>query len=354
MQRPTYAALISCVQLQVCRTSCQEARHASDHSFLRSCRSWIYDAGAMSWQKHITVIGGANMDIQGYPLEALRRHDSNPGAVRVTPGGVGRNVAENLARLGVSVDLITAVGADDPGKTILRGARDAGISCDASLTAEHGQTATYLAVLDERGDMDVAIIQSGIYALLDRTHVEKHKSTVESSAALVLDTNLEVELLHYLCTAFQHLPIFIDPVSSVKAEKLVSLFSCIHTLKPNEREAEALTGVSCDTDRGCLSAAAALRAHGVQNVVITRGERGYVIADRTGPSLIPAVHSQVVSATGAGDAFMAGLVYGFLGGHGLSRAAEYGRVLSSWALGAGATIASDISAQRLEKEVKNQ
>ncbi|TVQ26024.1 MAG: kinase [Spirochaetaceae bacterium] len=307
----------------------------------------------MGHQNHVVVIGGANIDIQGYPHGRLRRHDSNPGNVEITPGGVGRNIAENLARLGLPVRLITAVGNDDAGRLIIRGASQAGVDCSATRVVAEEPTATYLAVLDADGDMDVAIIQSRVHARLDSGYLEQHHSQIESADLIVLDTNLEEALLQYLCRTYGHLPIFIDPVSVVKARKLIPILSGIHTVKPNDLEAESLTGINCRDEDGCKAAAAALCEQGVKNVVISRGSDRLVCADETGVYGVPALRCPVVSTTGAGDAFMTGLVYGYLTGTQLVQAVKYSLVLSSWALGGGSTIAPGISAERLEKEVKH-
>ncbi len=306
----------------------------------------------MGHRKHVVVIGGANIDIQGYPHLQLRRHDSNPGNVEITPGGVGRNIAENLARLGIPVRLITAVGNDDAGRLILSGASQAGIDCSATRIIAEESTATYLAVLDADGDMDVAIIQSRVHSRLEPDYLEQHRSLIEAADLIILDTNLDEALLQYLCRTFGNLPIFIDPVSVAKAKKLIPILSGIHTVKPNDLEAESLTGIRCEDENGCKAAAAALREQGVRNVVISRGAGRLVCADETGVCVVPALHCPVVSTTGAGDAFMAGLIYGYLAGSQLLQAVKYSLVLSSWALGCGSTIAPGISAERLEKEVE--
>ena len=61
---------------------------------------------------YVTVVGGMNMDIGGRPYKKLVAKDSNPGAVRMSPGGVGRNIAHNMSLLGLDVRLLTAFGDD--------------------------------------------------------------------------------------------------------------------------------------------------------------------------------------------------------------------------------------------------
>lgn len=82
-------------------------------------------------EPQVIVIGGVNCDISGTPEEALRLGDSNPGSITLTAGGVGRNIAENLARLGRRVSLLTALGEDANGDFIRASCRVLGI--DLSL-----------------------------------------------------------------------------------------------------------------------------------------------------------------------------------------------------------------------------
>ena len=106
---------------------------------------------------YISVIGGANIDIAGRPYQKLIRADSNPGEVTLSAGGVGRNIAENLARLGAHVKLFTAVGRDMYGDKIIDEARRAGIDVSHIKQTDLAGTGFYLAVLDAAGDMDVAV-----------------------------------------------------------------------------------------------------------------------------------------------------------------------------------------------------
>jgi pseudouridine kinase len=86
-------------------------------------------------QLQVTVVGGANTDIVGHSKAALVAHDSNPGVVSVSSGGVARNIAENLARLRVRTSLVTAFGADTHGRELERACRALRIDTAASLVA---------------------------------------------------------------------------------------------------------------------------------------------------------------------------------------------------------------------------
>ena len=79
----------------------------------------------MRQKPFIAVVGGMNIDIQGKSFLPFKRGDSNPGSFRVLPGGVGRNIAENLVRLGVRVELFSVLGDDDSSSTLSESASKA-------------------------------------------------------------------------------------------------------------------------------------------------------------------------------------------------------------------------------------
>ena len=105
----------------------------------------------------IFVIGGVNMDIAGTPDAALRTGDSNPGRVTMTPGGVGRNIAENMCRLGRQVSLVTVLGSDPYADAVREHSRNVGIDLSRSFTDPMGRTSTYLCLNEQNGDLHAAV-----------------------------------------------------------------------------------------------------------------------------------------------------------------------------------------------------
>ena len=102
---------------------------------------------------YVTVVGGVNMDIGGRPYKALVGKDSNPGAVRMSPGGVGRNIAHNMSLMGLDVRLVTAFGDDVYAQKLAAVCGELGIDISQSPVIPGGHTSTYLFINDEAGDM---------------------------------------------------------------------------------------------------------------------------------------------------------------------------------------------------------
>ncbi len=225
------------------------------------------------------VIGGANMDILGRPASKLRVGDSNPGSVSCSPGGVGRNIAENLARLGSDTRLVTAVGKDAYGEMITAQCRQAGVDMGNSLQFEDAVTSTYLSVLDGDADMHVAINDMAILERLGPEVLKGLEDMLRRAELLVLDTNLSEAALSYLLSNFPQVPVFIDTVSCVKAMKIKPYLNAIHTLKPNLKEAEHLSGIEMRSKEDLSTIANWFHDQGVKRIFLSMGSEGVFVSD---------------------------------------------------------------------------
>jgi pseudouridine kinase len=261
----------------------------------------------------VAVIGGANIDIHGRSNQPLRSKDSNPGSVHTSAGGVARNVAENLARLGVDCRLVSAVGKDNHGQMLLRLSRQAGIDVQHVQEIASAPTSTYLSVLDDTGDMQLAIADMGIIDHLNAERLKPMQAMLQQSTMIIIDSNLCADALAWLTATFSSKPIFADTVSTSKAPRLKPFLSSIHTLKTSTIESEALTGLNAQTPAQLRELASYLHSQGVKRVFITRGEQGvFYSAGGAQGSQQPAKKRAVKNAGGAGDAFLAGLAFAWL------------------------------------------
>ena len=296
---------------------------------------------------YVTVVGGMNMDIGGRPFEALVDKDSNPGAVRMSPGGVGRNIAHNMSLLGLDVRLVTTFGDDVYAQKLAAVCGELGIDISQSPVIPGGHTSTYLFISDQTGDMQLAIADMDIYENLTPRVLQGRRQLLDGSQVVVLDTNLPAESIRWVadnCKA----PIFADPVSTAKAEKLRPVLGKLHTLKPNRLEAELLSGVAITDDDSLRRAADALLETGLHRVFISLGADGVFAADRSGQKLkLPALKGDIANTTGCGDSFMAALAWAYLQGSDLEKSARAGRAASTITMASADTISSAMSESAL-------
>ena len=311
----------------------------------------------------ITVFGAVNMDIGGTPDAPLVRGDSNPGTVRISPGGVGRNIAHNLRLLGNEVKLVSAFGDDAYGQHLAESCRALGIDTRESLFAEGERTSTYLYITREDGNPELAVNDMRIYRKMTPEFIAEKTDLLEGSGLIIVDANLPQQTVEAVCKGSKA-PVFAEPVSGVKALRFRNVLPFIHTLTPNLLEAEALTDRSIDPeDPASLSAAACvLLREGVQQVVITLGAKGCFFTDGHRARILPAFPARMVNGNGAGDALISGLAAGFCKGFSLEDSVLLGMAAASIALETPLTNSPDLSykeAQRRmmiekEKEIKEK
>lgn len=270
--------------------------------------------------RYTVVAGGANLDIAGCSKSELIFKDSNPGSIRFLPGGVGRNIAHNLRLLEEEVMLLTAIGEDLSGRRIIESCTEDGMDISEVLTVSDMPSSCYMYISGPDGDMQLAVNEMDICSRLDAAYFASKRERIEKASALVVDANLDREAIEYLLTTFR-IPIFADPVSTVKGVRFNGLLKYIHTLKPNRLEAELLSGIKIETETDIERAADILLEKGVKNVYISLGERGMFAANEEKHVLVPACHATVTNMTGAGDAALAALVKAYYMGLGCEETA---------------------------------
>lgn len=296
---------------------------------------------------YAVVVGGVNMDIGGRSAEPLVAADSNPGKVRMSLGGVGRNIAHNMALLGADVRLLTAFGDDLYAQKIAASCGELGIDISQALQVPGGATSTYLFLAGPDGDMALAVNDMDIYDHVTPAYLQSRKALLDNAQLVVADTNIPAESLAWLADHVTP-PLFADPVSTAKAEKLRPILGKIHTLKPNRMEAELLSGVKITDEASLEKAARTLLDTGLRRVFISLGSDGVYAADHNGQVRLPCRKAEMVNATGAGDAFMAALAWAYLEGTDLREAGALASAAAAIAIEGAETINPAMSAQAVK------
>lgn len=295
---------------------------------------------------YVTVAGGVNVDIGGCPAGPLIPRDSNPGAVQTSLGGVGRNIAHNMSLLGLDVRLVTAFGDDMNAQKLAASCGELGIDISQSPIIPGGRTSTYLFINDSGGDMALAVSDMEIYKHLTPQVLAQRLKLFNSSQVLIVDTNLPAESIQWLAENVTA-PIFADPVSTAKAEKLRPVLGKLHTLKPNRLEAELLSGISITDENSLRRAADTLLKTGLRRVFISLGSEGVYAAGQDGACHLPVLPAKAVNTTGCGDAFMAAIAWAYLQGTDLKETAKAGLAASAIAMESMETINPALSEKSL-------
>ena len=296
---------------------------------------------------YAVVVGGVNVDIGGRSHAKLVAADSNPGKVSISLGGVGRNIAHNMTLLGLDVKMLTAMGEDVYGNRIAESCKALGIDASHALRVADCATSTYLYIADEAGEMAMALSDMEVCDRITPSYLSANQQVLQNAQVIVADTNIPVETLVYLaenCTV----PIFCDPVSTIKAEKLHPILNKIHTLKPNRLEAELLSGVAIRTKADAEAAAKALLQKGVQRVFLSMGADGMYAATAEEQLWMENIPGDMVNTTGCGDSVMAALVWAWMNDLDLKETLKAGLAAGSITMESTETINPAMSATALK------
>jgi pseudouridine kinase len=296
-------------------------------------------------QPYVLVIGAAGIDSKGRARVPLTLGSSTPGAVRVSVGGTARNVAENLARLGVNPVLLSAIGAGGTGRRILNNAEQVGINTDYLIVLEEHHTSAYLAILNETGNLVMSVDDMEILSCLTPQVINRRRSLIKNAEMVVMDSNLSQATITSLFKAANRYKVRVcaDPASTTLAERLKPHLSDVYMITPNVPEAEVLSGRSIGDENEAITAARSLVNAGVKIVIITLAEAGVVYASASDSGRVPAVSTDIVDFTGASDALTAAVVFGLLNDIPLDESVRLGASAAALTLACSDTVCTELS-----------
>lgn len=302
----------------------------------------------------VIVLGAASADIKGRAGGTLPSRLSNPGDVRLAVGGTARNVAENLARLGLETILMTVVGDDVLGQAILDHTVAAGVNVAPTLIASDAHTGAYLTVTDDTGQVIASL--AGMDALDELTPdcIVAYEPLFYDADMVFVDANLPDATLSAvaLLAREQGIPLCADPTSAFLAPKLDPILADVDILVLNAAEAQVYDPRDVGGRDEAIGMARALLQRGVGTAVVTLGADGVAFATSDESGWIPAFPiDDVVDLTGAGAALTAGVVFGLLNDVPLDEAVRLGASAAALTLQSHETVRSDLSLDLLYEQL---
>lgn len=319
-------------------------------------------------ENYVVVIGGGNIDIGGTPLSSLIPADSNHGVISISYGGVGRNIAHNLCRLGMNVKLVTAVGGDALGADMLRNCRDIGMDTSYVIEIPDEKSSMYLYVNDEKGDMYISIDHMDICRYITPEYIESISDVINGASAVVVDGNISKDT-YIKILEISDVPVYDDPVSTDYTVKIKDNLKGLEMLKPNRLEAEYLTGMTIKTEADFKAAAKAILSMGVHRVFISMGSEGILASERNilqdgcykdEMYIVESIPTEVVCTTGAGDSAAAAIVWAYtsLSMHNINgesmlvAASKAANAAASITIGSTESISPGLSAEAVVSKIK--
>ena len=257
----------------------------------------------------VFCIGASFVDELFHATEELLPATTNNAVVTKTAGGVSRNIAHQLALLGVPVQLISVFGNDSDGDWLKKNSADAGVKLGASITKE-GLSGKYTGILNMDGSLFSAFITNAANHLITPEHLAKHAALLKTASYLMADANINVDTAEWLL-AFSNetgIPFIIEPVSIPPAKKFRDVnLKGLHLITPNEDELPVLC-----SEKSFLTQLQVeeLLQKGIQNIWLHNGQQGSALYNKEKSITLHAPSIEVVDCTGAGDGSLSGYLLG--------------------------------------------
>ncbi len=332
----------------------------------------------MNGKPCIAVVGGVNIDIQARCRSPFRPSDSNPGSLALAPGGVGRNIAENLVRLGSRVELISVLGDDEFSARLEDSCAAIGIGLGGCLRLADTPASQYLCILDSDGGLVGAVAAMDSIDRLGPERLEERASFLDSADLIMVDANIAEDSIAWIARRYPKGhggPLLgFDPVSAKKAARGAASLGAFSYAKPNRAEAAVLAGLggsegeasspvaSSPMASSPMALAGLLRARGLDEAFISLGDEG-LWAEGPGPTpgyperwraRVPRGRRELESrnASGAGDAACAAIAWGLLEGLGLGERCGLAVAAATLAAAAESPVNPEMSAALLLETAK--
>lgn len=303
----------------------------------------------------VICIGGANVDRKFYIKDALEWGTSNPIHSSQNAGGVARNVAENLGRLGLTATLLTTSGADADWSFIKKESLPY-VNTEYVFQLPEETTGSYTAVLDETGEMVVGFADMDVYDKLTPETIHERSAILSQAKCLVADLNCPKDTLDTLEDfANNHdIPLALITVSGPKMKRMPDNLSGITWLITNRDETESYFDEKITSDEDWQRAVQKYLDLGISNVVITSGAKGAMIgnAEEGIHHILSVKPAEIIDVTGAGDAFSSAVIYSWLEGDSLIEIGNAGVVNAVKTLESRFTVRQNLSAAQLQNDLE--
>ena len=294
----------------------------------------------------VFCIGAAFLDELFHITQDLMPGTTNDATVTRTAGGVGRNIAHQLALLGVPVQLISVFGNDSEGDWLKQICTEAGIKLDASITRE-GFSGKYTGILEPGGALFLGFLTNPANYLITPVHLEQNKELLKTASCLLADANISINAIEWLLSFSRQtgIPLVIEPVAVPRAKKLKQAnLNGLFLITPNEDE---LPAICSDETASAEQQIEELLKRGVQHIWLHKGKDGSAFLTKDKRILFPAISIGVLDSTGAGDASLSGFILGKYLGKDDLECLKLAHTLAAEILQVNGAIASHIDQQTL-------
>ncbi|HSD83190.1 MAG TPA: PfkB family carbohydrate kinase [Anaerolineae bacterium] len=315
----------------------------------------------------LLAIGSAALDIKARLTRPPLPSTDVPGQITLKPGGVARNIAENLARLGVPIVFAGIMGDDPQARLLIELSRATGIDVRPLARSAPAPddvyrlklppvlpTATLNVVLGPDGRQLAGAFSGDILDALQPGDLDPLQAIIDAAPAVICDGGLPADVLLHLREVLpEEVFLYGNPGSVALAPRLVPLLDRMDLITCNQLEAQALTQVKVDSPAKLISSALILVKQGVRRAVVTFGARGLAYADEERSLYQPVRPARLIDATGAGDALAAALIEALLRDEPIGLCLTRGLAAAALTCESEGTVAPSMSMPALEQRIRS-
>ncbi len=276
----------------------------------------------------IVVLGSSNTDLVVRAPRIPGRGETVLGREYVmVSGGKGANQAVAAARLGADVAFVGRIGRDAFGDRALDALRAERIDV-CGVVRDDAASGVALIVVDEHGENAITVAP-GANAALTPEDVNASRGLIEGAAVLLLQLETPLPAVRRAASIARAagVTVILNPAPARALGD--ELLAAVNVLTPNEAEARAVATLRPDDETPLGRCAELLRSRGAENVVVTLGPRGALLAAGGPEELIPGIYVRPVDTTGAGDAFNGALAVALAQGRPLPYAVRFAVLASA-------------------------
>lgn len=260
----------------------------------------------------ITVIGGIIGEIEGHPYGQLIHGDQNGGTICVSYSGNGRNIAENLARLGADTAFAAAAGDDFVGRGAKLELKELGVDTENLVLHSGENTAMHISLLNIIDLLEMAVGNFDVFKRVDSEAIDAWAEKLNKCKAVAADGTFEPETMKHLIETV-NVPLFFDPATAEDAKKVKEHIGKFHTILPDRLEASAIYGKDILSEEELKEAGQWFIDQGVKRVFITMSGGGVYYREGTAEGIVRPKELKVkANETGAGAAFTAAVLDAFV------------------------------------------
>ncbi|GGI41420.1 carbohydrate kinase [Mammaliicoccus stepanovicii] len=311
-------------------------------------------AYVLNEQSPIVCIGGANIDRKFHISNQLINGTSNPVTSESSIGGVARNVAENLGRIGEDVLLLTTSGNDAEWQHIADLSRPF-MNVDYVEKISNESTGSYTALLDQEGNMTLGLADMSVYDKITPEFMIKNTYLLNKAQCIIADLNCPRETLEFLCAYAEkkHIKLVLIAVSGPKMNRMPHNLHAVDWLILNKDEVEAFVGKNAENNDQLTDYMNEIYSLGVKNIIVTTGKENIYYVGEMGSKVFDVTPvKEVTDVTGAGDAFSSALVYGWLKSYDIDKIIKFANANASKTIQTPFTVRQDLHEKQLIKDME--